>query len=261
MDMLVEGRGAAPGPPDVEDCAMGGGGLPHRPLSRGAAAVRVGGGMVTGRGTPFQSPRSLSQEQRSGLAAGGRGADAKRRLAIGPADVDIPGVLPRAAPVRNKRFDKEKAKKESPTYPFCSPKGLPSGPEPLQLAFDRFYVLAAADDAATLTKVLVVTEFRLEFKENPPGSASRLKTGHVVLRGDWFWSPVKEGDVFNVVSPSCKFCTDIAAAESGIYFDTDPSPLSDDDDLLFVLHPDTIISPSYISDQLACQRRAVLKHR
>ena len=83
-----------------------------------------------------------------------------------------------------------------------------------------------------------------------------------MLRGDWFWAQVRAGDCFNVVSPSCRFCTDIgAAAGGGIYFDTDPPPMSDDDDLLFVLHPDKIVSPSYISDQLACQRRAVLKHR
>ncbi|GMH86523.1 hypothetical protein TrST_g3744 [Triparma strigata] len=226
-------------PPDIEDC-------------------------LVGKGTPFKSPRTLSQQQRDDQPM------VKKRLQMTIADRARPP--PRNQPVHNPQFKRcTSATTPTPTpntinNPLSMTKELPNAPK--YMGFSRYQILDVIDDIETLTKILTVTPFKKEFLETPAAAAcsstsapasDATPTGYVYLRGDWFWPLVKKNDIFNIVSPSNRFLTTFKALP--ITFDTDPAPMSTDDDLLFILHPDHIVSPSYVCEQLSCQRKAALKHR
>ena len=85
------------------------------------------------------------------------------------------------------------------------------------------------------------------------------QTKKIYLHGDWYWSPIQANDVCNIVSPSGAFLTSFGALP--VTITTRFPQKSDIDDLLFVVKPESVVSPSYVVAHVSCPRRAVLKHR
>mmetsp|Transcript_7691 Transcript_7691/g.19016 ORF Transcript_7691/g.19016 Transcript_7691/m.19016 type:complete len:2040 (-) Transcript_7691:119-6238(-) len=85
------------------------------------------------------------------------------------------------------------------------------------------------------------------------------KEGEVILKGEWFHTAVEAGDIIHICSLTGKYRTDRYALPITLH---DMPPVgSDIDDLLLVLHPDNLLSPSVISETQTCSRRAVLNSR
>lgn len=81
--------------------------------------------------------------------------------------------------------------------------------------------------------------------------------GLLYLCGEWSFTPVRPGDVIHVCSLTGQYRTDAQALP--IVLHSYPPPGSDIDDLILVLHPDMLMSPSIISEASSCNRRAALK--
>ena len=80
---------------------------------------------------------------------------------------------------------------------------------------------------------------------NPPfGRPDAPPTKFIYLRGDWYYTPVQDEDTFNIVSPYNECQTYFEHLP--LVFHTNPPEGSIPDDLLFVLHPDSILAPSYV---------------
>ncbi len=77
--------------------------------------------------------------------------------------------------------------------------------------------------------------------------------------GDWYATPVRPGDVIHVCSLTGQYRTDDAALP--IVLNSCPPPGSHLDDLVLVLHPEMLMSPSIISETATCNRRAALKSK
>jgi DNA replication ATP-dependent helicase Dna2 len=86
-----------------------------------------------------------------------------------------------------------------------------------------------------------------------------LEDGLLYLCGEWSFTPVTPGDVIHVCSLTGQYKTDATALP--IVLHSYPPPGSDVDDLILVLHPDMLMSPSIISEASSCNRRAALKSK
>ena len=76
----------------------------------------------------------------------------------------------------------------------------------------------------------------------------------VVLVGEWYDTPVATGDVFHIVflKPTGDKLTDLDISQYVKVTDTE---------FLFVIHPDTLVTPSTLSESISCSRRGVLNSR
>ena len=83
--------------------------------------------------------------------------------------------------------------------------------------------------------------------------------GLLYLCGEWSFTPVEPGDVVHVCSLTGQYMTDATALP--IVLHSYPPPGSDIDDLVLVLHPEMLMSPSIISETSSCNRRAALKSK
>jgi DNA replication ATP-dependent helicase Dna2 len=92
---------------------------------------------------------------------------------------------------------------------------------------------------------------------NISSSVACGEDGTLRLCGEWYFTPIRTGDILHVCSLTGKFPTDKSALP--ITLDTFPLPGVLENDLLLVLHPDKMMSPSIISEVSFCNRRAVLK--
>jgi len=137
------------------------------------------------------------------------------------------------------------------------------------LTFSRYRVVRVHDDAATFTKTLQVQTWRREMSEsagsghargharkilnNQPSSSLGPTDGDLHLCGDWYHTPLRERDVVHVCSLAGRHRTDAAALP--LVLDT----RRDDDDLVLVVHPDMLLTPTTVAEAVTCSRRAVLK--
>ena len=154
------------------------------------------------------------------------------------------------------------------------------------MKFSRYKVLAVDDDEKRNTKSLSVAAWDnsmmksdeeekkihkdykvikssckvLGEKDHSTSNFSQYaKDGLITLCGEWYYSPVQPGDVIHVCSLTGRYQTDVTALP--IILHTYPPPGSDIDDLILVLHPDMLMTPSVISETSSCNRRAVLKSK
>lgn len=77
--------------------------------------------------------------------------------------------------------------------------------------------------------------------------------GCIHLHDEWYYNIYQAGDVIHICSITGRYQTDclpITLRTMGV-----------DDDLVLILHPDSLITPTAISDTVGCLRRAVLKAR
>ncbi|KAJ1936193.1 DNA replication endonuclease-helicase Dna2, partial [Linderina pennispora] len=70
----------------------------------------------------------------------------------------------------------------------------------------------------------------------------------VLLRGRWYPTPVRVGDYMNIVGTIPERSTEVVIDDSSHH-------------LMPILHPDTLVSSTHLSDAYSCIRRAVLRDR
>ena len=84
--------------------------------------------------------------------------------------------------------------------------------------------------------------------------------GCIHLRGEWYHTNAKSGDVIHLGSISGTYLTDVTALP--VILHSNPPVGSDvDDDLVLVIHPDELITPTLVSEAVKCPRLAVLQSR
>jgi hypothetical protein len=83
--------------------------------------------------------------------------------------------------------------------------------------------------------------------------------GYVHLRGIWYYSKCCVGDVIHLISISGHYATDTSALP--VVLDSGHAPNVDQDDLVLVIHPDELITPTLISEAVTCPRLSVLQQR
>ena len=145
------------------------------------------------------------------------------------------------------------------------------------LTCSRYKVLSVTEDSQTYTKTVSLAAWTTEMLDDED-KKSRLThhpsdhkrdhridsndkwkmIGVIYLRGEWYYTRLQSDDAIHIVSLSGRFCTD----QLPIIFHTCPPTNSDtDDDLLLIVHPDLLLTPTIISETVGCSRRAVLKQR
>jgi len=83
----------------------------------------------------------------------------------------------------------------------------------------------------------------------------------IKLKGEWYYTKLLAGDIFNIVSVSGSHLTHPTHHNSPLILATHPSSASSQNDLLLILSPDKLISPTHITDSMSCQRKTVLKSK
>lgn len=172
---------------------------------------------------------------------------------------DLPEPPPPMAPVHNRRVE------------------LPSpSPAKTYLSFSRYQVTAVHINTSTFTKTLSVATWHTDMTQQDADSKALHRTdengfvriseprkwpvaGYLYLRGEWYHTPIEQGDVVHVCSLSGQFRTDPKALPLVLH--TAPPSGSDGDDLVLVVHPDLLLTPTAISETVTCNRRSVLKQR
>lgn len=152
----------------------------------------------------------------------------------------------------------------------------------LFLAVSRYKVLCVKDDVSTFTKTLVLAAWTPDMLRDEdtasravhhPGDRRRCRpppadgdaspwpaaAGAAHLRGEWYHTRVAENDAVHIVSLTGRFRTDALPLVLHTYAPPDGS--DPDDDLLLIVHPDLLLTPTAISEAVTCNRRAVLKNR
>jgi len=152
------------------------------------------------------------------------------------------------------------------------------------LTFSRYKVLRVEEDFSTFTKTLTLATWTTEMleeeekvsralhqcKSRRPSSstadddntstrsvAAASPAGVVHLRGEWYHTRMADGDVIHICSLAGHFRTD----RLPLILHTCPPPGSDADDLVMIVHPDMLLTPTVISETVSCTRRAILKNR
>lgn len=140
------------------------------------------------------------------------------------------------------------------------------------LTFSRYKVIRVDVDS-TFTKTLTLACWSSDMLEEEEKSSQAIHhqserrvqdpnrawptAGVVHLRGEWFHTRATDGDVLHIVSLTGQFRTDILP----LILHTCPPHGSDSDDLVLVVHPDLLLTPTAISETLSCTRKAILKNR
>ena len=96
-----------------------------------------------------------------------------------------------------------KAIKFDPNRPICNKRCSLSSPDP---SHDRYIIVSINRDEDLFVKILGVVPWSKLPVARPAHDAKK-----VYLHGDWFHCPLKEDDVFNIVSPSGSFVTSFDA--------------------------------------------------
>ena len=113
------------------------------------------------------------------------------------------------------------------------------------------------DEIVRLTKICIMQDNNA----NSCNSSSNHEDinsidGYMHLRGEWYYSTCHVGDIVHLCSLSGNYNTDVSALPVTL-----DSHQSNEDDLVLVLHPDILVSPSTVSDAVQCPRLAVLNTR
>eukprot|EP00934_Nitzschia_sp_Nitz4_P003179 Nitzschia sp. Nitz4//scaffold57_size113557//16663//21714//NITZ4_003983-RA/size113557-snap-gene-0.45-mRNA-1//-1//CDS//3329554822//3169//frame0 len=153
------------------------------------------------------------------------------------------------------------------------------------IQFSRYKVLSVQEDQVNFRKTLSVAKWvekmarekqklnRLHKDANVElcaGEASSESSfalspneypecGKIQLRGQWYYSIIAAGDVIHVCSLEGQFKTDETALPLVLH--THPPVGSLQDDLVLIHHPDSLMTPTVVSETVSCPRRAVLRSR
>ena len=149
------------------------------------------------------------------------------------------------------------------------------------LSFTRYVIRRVQDNVATYTKTIAVGLWSPKEEISDNNELVRLRKicdqnnnnfssysdnnahtidGCIHLCGEWYHTQCHVGDVVHLCSVSGRYITDTSALP--VVLHTNPPEGSDtQDDLLLVIHPDVLISPTLVSEAVKCPRLAVLQSR
>ena len=142
---------------------------------------------------------------------------------------------------------------------------------PAFISFDRYKVVAVEEDLSTYTRTLRVAHWDSSRKSgdendsnNTPSTTSATPLdrvdGCIHLRGEWYHTQCEPEDTVHLCSLRGRYQTGPSALP--VILHTAPPQGSDlNDDLVLIVHPDTLLTPTAISETVTCVRRAVLKTR
>jgi hypothetical protein len=135
----------------------------------------------------------------------------------------------------------------------------------------RYRIVHVSADTGAYSKTLQVARWKDEMLaeedartvlhrgEKGGGDYPKMRTwkvdGMVHLRGEWFYTEVQEGDFVHLVSLSGK----VNSSRLPATLDTGADPTKDD--MVLIVHPEMLLTPTTISETTTCTRRAVLKNR
>ena len=145
------------------------------------------------------------------------------------------------------------------------------------LCFTRYVIKSVDENFTTSTKTIGVSlwsvdeikskhndelECLRQYQENEnicKVNATPSVHGYIHLRGIWYYTKCHPGDVIHLISISGQYATDTTALP--VVLDSMSTTNSDEDDLVLVIHPDELITPTLISEAVQCPRLAVLQQR
>jgi len=123
----------------------------------------------------------------------------------------------------------------------------------------RYRICTVVDNTDSYTKTLSVALWK-ESNANPSVGVNDIDAavkvaGNVTLCGEWYHTRCEEGDVMHLCSLSGKHNTEVSALPLSL------QTTGVNDDLVMILHPDQLVTPTTISETVSCLRRAILKTR
>lgn len=159
-------------------------------------------------------------------------------------------------------------------------KATTSASSPAFISFTRYKVVSVQEDLATYTRSLRVAHWvdskdMCNDDDDSGGTdqpAQILATaagmsdapdkfdGCIHLRGEWFHTECEKGDTIHLCSLSGRYET-VPSSLPVILHSNPPQGSDPNDDLVLIVHPDTLLTPTNISETVSCVRRAVLKMR
>lgn len=181
----------------------------------------------------------------------------------------LPPPPPPHAPIYNRRVATNSAKTT-----------LSDGSGPSYLKFSRYVIRSVQVDVKTFTKTIAVVTWTSKDEIGDRQESERLRKiceenngryfdnplnaieidGCLHLRGEWYHTQCHVGDVIHLCSLSGTYATDKSALP--VVLHSNPPEGSDmHDDLLLVVHPDVLISPTLVSEAVKCPRLSVLQSR
>ena len=121
--------------------------------------------------------------------------------------------------------------------------------------FARFSVTEVYEDSNSYIKSLRVIPYSVGSDDVFIGN---VHDNFIHLRGEWYYSNVEKGSVVHLLSVYGRNKCDFQCLPVTLHTD-----VVDDvnDDLLIIINPDLLVSPSNISESSECVRRSVLKAR
>ena len=189
-----------------------------------------------------------------------------------PTDSDYIPPPPVDAPIHNRQYC-DVGGSNSNDVGSTSQKG------PLFLSFTRYIIRQVKEDSNTYTKTIHVSISNPKEEVAYEDETERLKKicsktnndtanhtaansvdGCIHLRGEWFHTNAQSGDIIHLCSISGKYLTDKSALPV-ILHSSPPAGSDMNDDLVLVIHPDELITPTLVSEVVKCPRLAVLQSR
>jgi len=116
----------------------------------------------------------------------------------------------------------------------------------------RYRISSIHNDAVSYRKIIGVCSWA---DSSSMGSSRSNKSvdGFIHLLGEWYFTDCEVGDVIHICSLSGKYNTEPSALPIEL------NTPGGDNDIVFILHPDDLITPTTISETVSCLRRAILK--
>ncbi len=145
---------------------------------------------------------------------------------------------------------------------------IPSGPE--FITCTRYRICAIQDDPNNYQKVVGVSVYRpsdvnhiSDQDGNQTETINAAHTtrdnpgticGYLYLRDEWYYTRCDVGDIVHVCSLNGRY--DTSSGSLPLHLNS-----SEEDDIVLILHPDDLVTPTTVSEAVSCSRRAVLKTR
>ena len=123
------------------------------------------------------------------------------------------------------------------------------------ISCSRYVIKYVNTDANAFTTTLGVMRWCNTKLKNEDSRADSEIDGIIHLRGEWFHTKCQVGDIIHICSISGKYGTDVSQVPIEL------NTTGGNDDLVLIVHPDTLLTPTTISDSVSCLRRAVIQNR
>jgi DNA replication ATP-dependent helicase Dna2 len=123
------------------------------------------------------------------------------------------------------------------------------------ISCSRYVVHNVNVDANTFTTTLGVTRWCNSQFKNEESCTTSAVDGFIHLRGEWFHTKCQVGDIIHICSVSGKYSTELSQIPMEL------NTIGENEDLVLIVHPDTLLTPTTISDSVSCLRRAVIQNR